>query len=213
MRPILFSISFNLLDRVSYLYKGKRWTHGLFGKNGPYCEYIYCVKFQNKQRRSTNYPYWTLEKVGLKYAEQNLNRTWDICFQIWPFRSQRKLSISPKFWLWRPVPGKWAATRDFMVWLFLSWGIDYQIKNKKTWFGRITSWNFVHSISHCAVISWKRKIILHVKEIFLCDILEKEDHTLCNRNFFCDILEKENHTSCKRNFSLWYLGKGKSYFM
>ncbi len=34
---------------------------------------------------------------------------------------------------------------------------------------------------------------------YICDILEKENHTSCNRNCFCDILEKENHTSCNKN--------------
>ncbi len=84
------------------------------------------------------------------YAEQNPNRTWDIWFQSWPFRSEKRIANSTKFWLWRQVPENWQATWGFMVWLFLSWGIDYQIKNKKAQSGRITSWNFVHPISHCA---------------------------------------------------------------
>ncbi len=94
-----------------------------------------------------------LKKLSIEYiyAEQNPNRTWDIWFQSWPFRSEKRIANSTKFWLWRPVPGKWAATWGFMAWLFLSWGIDYQIKNKKTQSGRITSWNFVHPISHCEV--------------------------------------------------------------
>ncbi len=86
------------------------------------------------------------------YAEQNPNRTWDIWFQSWPFRSEKRIANSTKFSLWRPVPGKWAATWGFMVWLFLSWGIDYQIKNKKTQSGRITFWIFCHPISHCVLV-------------------------------------------------------------
>jgi hypothetical protein len=37
-----------------------------------------------------------------------------------------------------------------MVWHFLSWGIDYRIKNEETKSGRITFLNFNHPISHCA---------------------------------------------------------------
>jgi hypothetical protein len=40
-----------------------------------------------------------------------------------------------------------------MVWLFLSWSIDYRIKNKKTKSGRITFLNFNHPISHCDKIT------------------------------------------------------------
>ncbi len=98
------------------------------------------------------------------YAEQNPNRTWDIWFQSWPFRSEKRLANSTKFWLWRSVPGKWAATWGFMVWLFLSWSIDYQIKNKKTQSGRITSWNFVHPISHCA-FSWNSPVLPSEKDV------------------------------------------------
>jgi hypothetical protein len=83
------------------------------------------------------------------YAEQNTSRTRDISFQSWPFRSQSKLTFSHKFSLWGQVPEKWQVTRDFMLQLFLSWGIDYWIKNKKSKFGRITSRNFVHPISLC----------------------------------------------------------------
>ncbi len=46
--------------------------------------------------------------------------------------------------------GRGGVTRDFMLWLFLSWGIDYRTNNPKKLFERITFWNFVHPISHCA---------------------------------------------------------------
>jgi hypothetical protein len=45
--------------------------------------------------------------------------------------------------------GELAGNKGFYVVLFLSWGIDYRIKNEKTKSGRITSWTFVHPISHC----------------------------------------------------------------
>jgi hypothetical protein len=35
------------------------------------------------------------------------------------------------------------------VWFFLSWGIDYRIKNVKTNSERMTSLTFFHPISHC----------------------------------------------------------------
>jgi hypothetical protein len=84
------------------------------------------------------------------YAEQNPNRTRDICFQSWACRSQSRLTISTKFWLWWLVPRMWQVTRGVIVWLFLSWGVDYRIKNDRTKSVRITSWNFFHPISHCA---------------------------------------------------------------
>jgi hypothetical protein len=34
------------------------------------------------------------------YAEENLNRTRDICFQSWPFHRQSRLGVPPMFWLW-----------------------------------------------------------------------------------------------------------------
>ncbi len=95
------------------------------------------------------------------YAEQNPNRTWDIWIQSWPFRSRKRPCFSTKYWLWRQVPEKWEVTRGFMVWFFLSWGIDYRKKNKKTKFGRITSWNFVHPISHCARLDSCRSMPLN----------------------------------------------------
>jgi hypothetical protein len=36
-----------------------------------------------------------------------------------------------KFWLWRQVPENWQFTRGFMLWFFLSWGMDYRIKSEK----------------------------------------------------------------------------------
>ncbi len=74
------------------------------------------------------------------YAEQNPSRTRDISIQSWPFRSRKRPRVSLKFWLWRSVPEKWQVTRGFMLWFFLNWSIDYQIKNSKTKFGRITFW-------------------------------------------------------------------------
>ncbi len=84
-----------------------------------------------------------------KHAEQNLNKTRDICAQSWPCRRQENLTFSLNFWLWRQVPEKWQVTRGFILWLFRSWGIDCQIRNLKAKFGRITSWTFDHPISHC----------------------------------------------------------------
>jgi hypothetical protein len=46
----------------------------------------------------------------------------------------------------------WRVTRGFMVWFFLSWGIDYRIKNVKTNSGRMTSLTFFHPISHGVLI-------------------------------------------------------------
>ncbi len=42
-------------------------------KNDPYYEYICCAQFPNKQRKSTNYPGWSLQKVGLKIQYKNPN--------------------------------------------------------------------------------------------------------------------------------------------
>ncbi len=44
----------------------------------------------------------------------------------------------------------WQVTGGFWLWLFLSWGINYRIKNAKTKFEKFTSSNFCHPISHCA---------------------------------------------------------------
>jgi hypothetical protein len=49
------------------------------------------------------------------YAEQNPNRTRDIGFQSWRFRSQSRLGVPPMFWLWRQVPENWQVTRGFML--------------------------------------------------------------------------------------------------
>jgi hypothetical protein len=99
------------------------------------------------------------------YAEQNPNRTRDICFQNWPFRNQKWLTVFLKFSLWRRVPENWQVTRGFMLWSFLSWGIDYRNKSSETKFGRITSWTFNHPISHCA---------LEQKFLFFDDMLDFE---------------------------------------
>ncbi len=81
-----------------------------------------------------------------KYVEQNPNRTRDISFQSWPCRSQKRNTISLKFWLWRQVPENWQLTRGFPVWFFLSWGIDYRIKSEKAKCG-----SFNHPIFHCVL--------------------------------------------------------------
>jgi hypothetical protein len=77
------------------------------------------------------------------YGKQNPNRTRDIWLQSWPFRSQRKQTFSPKFWLWKPAPKKCRVTRGFMFWFFLSWGIDYRKKvqkpNPKKWVAQFFS--------------------------------------------------------------------------
>jgi hypothetical protein len=90
------------------------------------------------------------------YAEQNPNRARDIGVQSWPFRSQKRPTVSLKFSLWRQVPGSWQVTRGIMLWLFLSWGIDCWIKSWKTRFGRITSWTFFHPISHCVMAGTRK---------------------------------------------------------
>ncbi len=82
------------------------------------------------------------------HAEQNLNTRY-----LPPkltLSQPKKITISPKFWLWRQVPEIWQVTRGFMLWFFLSKGIVNRIKGSKTKFGRNTSRNFVHPISHCA---------------------------------------------------------------
>ncbi len=71
-------------------------------------------------------------------------------FQSWPLCWQKRSTDSTNFWLWRQVPENWQVTRGFMLWLFLSWGIDYWTKNAKTKSGKFTFWNFCHPISHCA---------------------------------------------------------------
>jgi hypothetical protein len=65
------------INYVSNFILGCLWFKVRFFDEIVYCEYIYCAKFQNKQRRSTNYPYWTLEKVGLN------NIKFEFFFQVW----------------------------------------------------------------------------------------------------------------------------------
>ncbi len=69
--------------------------------------------------------------IEYKYVEQNMNRARDIGVQSWPFRSQKIARFSPKIWLWRQVPENWQVTRGFILWLFLSWSIDYRTKIQK----------------------------------------------------------------------------------
>ncbi len=45
------------------------------------------------------------------YVEQNLNTSRDISFQSWRFRSQSRLAVPPKFWLWRQVPKKFQSPK------------------------------------------------------------------------------------------------------
>jgi hypothetical protein len=45
-----------------------------------------------------------------------------------------------------------------MLFLVLSWGIDYRKKSSETRFGRITSWIYVHPISHCALRKYDENI-------------------------------------------------------
>jgi hypothetical protein len=89
------------------------------------------------------------KKINDIYSEQSTSRSRDICFQSWPFYSQNRPGFFLKFWLWRPIPKNWGQTREFLLWLSLSWGTDYQINHKKTWFGRITSWIYNHPSAHC----------------------------------------------------------------
>ncbi len=85
------------------------------------------------------------------YSEQSTSRSRDICFQSWPFYSPNRPGFFLKFWLWRPIPKNWGQTREFLLWLSLSWGTDNQINHKKTWFGRITSWIYNHPSAHCVL--------------------------------------------------------------
>jgi hypothetical protein len=64
----------------------------------------------------------------------------------------KRCTLSLKFSLYRQVPEMWKVARGFMAWFFLSWGIDYRIKNVKTDYGRMTSLTFFHPISHCAML-------------------------------------------------------------
>jgi hypothetical protein len=59
------------------------------------------------------------------YAEQNPSKTRDIWFQSWSSRSQKASKFSLKFWLCRPVPENWGVPRGYVLWFFLSWGINY----------------------------------------------------------------------------------------
>jgi hypothetical protein len=65
------------------------------------------------------------------YAVQNMNRTRNISFQSWPFRSQSRLGDPPKFSLWTQVPKKRQVTRGFLLWFFLSWRLTIEEKVRK----------------------------------------------------------------------------------
>ncbi len=58
---------------------------------------------------------------------------------------RKQVRSSSEIWLWRQVPENWG----FMMWFFLSWGVDHRIKTKIANSGRITSWTYDHPISHC----------------------------------------------------------------
>ncbi len=112
--------------------------------------YNQCIKFTKLPNTSLESWPKNLSNEYI-YAEQNPNRTRDISFQSWRFRSQSRLGVPPMFWLWGQVPKKWQVTRGFWLWFFLSWGIYYWKKSSETKFERITSRNFYHPISHCAM--------------------------------------------------------------
>ncbi len=123
------------------------------------------------------------------YAEQNSSRTQDIGFQSWPLRSQKRLTFSLKFWLWRQVPENWQATRDFMLWFFLSWGINYRTKNSKTKSKRMTSWTFNHPISHC--VCCKFNITNNIDLLKLGDCKKAFDYLLAqSKSFLVSILKR-----------------------
>ncbi len=80
-----------------------------------------------QENRDTSLKSWlkTLSNEYI-YAEQNPNRTRDICFE------------------------EIGGCKGFLLWFFLSWSIDYRTKSAKAKFKKITSWDFYHPISHCA---------------------------------------------------------------
>jgi hypothetical protein len=63
-----------------------------------------------------------------------------------------------------------------MLWLFLSWGIDYRIKSSKTKFGRITSWTYDHPISHCVAAAWSWKLMVcgNLLELFRIAFISRQ---------------------------------------
>ncbi len=135
---------------------------------------------------------WLKNLIEYKYVEQNMNRARDIGVQSWPFRSQEIARFSPKIWLWRQVPENWQVTMGFILWLFLSWSIDYRTKNPKIWFGRMTSWTFGHPISHCAFRyshPWNAIFFWREIWIFFCRHEFEKIKDDYNENF-AEILEK-----------------------
>jgi hypothetical protein len=70
-----------------------------------------------------------------------------------PFVTKKKrLAFSPKFWLWSEVPKNWQVARGFMLWCFLSWGVDYRIKKNHNPEESLF-WAFNHPISPCVMDS------------------------------------------------------------
>jgi hypothetical protein len=63
----------------------------------------------------------------------------------------KKTKISSKVVTLEAGTEELAGNKGLYVMIFLSWGIDYRTKNEKTKSGKITSRNFVHLISHCAL--------------------------------------------------------------
>jgi hypothetical protein len=124
------------------------------------------------------------------YAEQNPNRTWAVGFQSWPYRSRNRQTPFLKFSLWMSVTAKCGASKSFISWFFLSWGIDYWIKNQKTKSGRITFWIYFHPSAHCAISNLKKRIeeleneskFWYKKYNESLDELEKKDKIIKSRD-------------------------------
>jgi hypothetical protein len=68
------------------------------------------LKSENDKSGNFHSHHWKADPKNLSieytHAKQILNRTRDICLQSRSFRSQRKLTFSPKFSLWKQVPEK-----------------------------------------------------------------------------------------------------------
>jgi hypothetical protein len=87
------------------------------------------------------------------------------------------------------------------LWFFLSWGIDYRIKNAKTKFEKFTSSNFCHPISHCVLEPLEKCTI---KELVL--ELESYDTDLRAYRKFLKVQEKNLKKLTARQYNLGFLG-------
>jgi hypothetical protein len=65
------------------------------------------------------------------YAELNSSKTWDISFQSCPLRWQKRLTISTKFWLWRPMLGNRRQPGVLYFGVFLVGALTIKQKTQK----------------------------------------------------------------------------------